>query len=209
MSMICPETYYEMNLKGKNKEEILKEIHSLKREINRCIRRLEDPDYEGPIFCPGDDVIIKCDWEYLDKAKQAYAEAGGVYEPTRKELYAEEFNRALDNLFSLEFINGTVRSFNEPVRCIVHDNVVDITYDSSRTEKCAWKKGEFIQVLRDIHIGEWKHSYEFHSKKYGIMDENAWRLEFTFKSGHIKKFQGENAYPWNFNDFRELLVADY
>ena len=35
--MISPETYYEDNLKGKSAGEILREIQSLKREINRLI----------------------------------------------------------------------------------------------------------------------------------------------------------------------------
>lgn len=33
--MISPEGYYEVNLKGKSQGEILKEIRSLKREINQ------------------------------------------------------------------------------------------------------------------------------------------------------------------------------
>ena len=33
--MISPEGYYEVNLKGKSQQDILKEIRSLKREINQ------------------------------------------------------------------------------------------------------------------------------------------------------------------------------
>lgn len=44
MIMMAPETYYEWYLKGRSKEEIIKKIRSLKREINQIKFRLEAPD---------------------------------------------------------------------------------------------------------------------------------------------------------------------
>ena len=45
--MISPESYYEIALKGKTPQEIMKEIRSLKKEINRLKRALEDPWLTG------------------------------------------------------------------------------------------------------------------------------------------------------------------
>ena len=43
--MFSPDEYYECFLKGKSAEQIMSRIRSLKREINRLIRALEDPEY--------------------------------------------------------------------------------------------------------------------------------------------------------------------
>ncbi len=40
--MICPETFYEMSLKGKSKEEIMTVIRSLKRKITRLKNEIAD-----------------------------------------------------------------------------------------------------------------------------------------------------------------------
>ena len=44
--MISPEGYYEVSLKDKSQEEILKEIRSLKREISQLKRYLEEHSLE-------------------------------------------------------------------------------------------------------------------------------------------------------------------
>lgn len=48
--MISPEVYYQMNLKDKSQPEILKEIRSLKREINQLRRDLEECSLEPEPF---------------------------------------------------------------------------------------------------------------------------------------------------------------
>ena len=44
--MISPEGYYEVSLKEKTQAEILKEIRSLKREINKLKRYIEEHSLE-------------------------------------------------------------------------------------------------------------------------------------------------------------------
>ncbi len=52
--MISPELYYEKHLREKGQKEILREILSLKREIGRLKRELEDDRLEPkPRTCPG------------------------------------------------------------------------------------------------------------------------------------------------------------
>ena len=43
--MISPETYYEMNLKGKTAEQIMSAIRGLKNEIGHLKNLMEHPDY--------------------------------------------------------------------------------------------------------------------------------------------------------------------
>ena len=82
--MISSETYYEENLKGKSAGEILREIQSLKREINR-LRKIAESNYMLPEkMCePSPLTQIKVNREYLERAKIAYAEVGGEYKLTK------------------------------------------------------------------------------------------------------------------------------
>lgn len=72
--MICPETFYEMNLKGKTAEEIMTEIHELKQEIARLKKVVQQPDYICTMH-PSEKVRISCSRDYLKRAKEAYDEA--------------------------------------------------------------------------------------------------------------------------------------
>ena len=77
--MISPETYYEMNLKGKSQEEIMKKIRSLKIKIGQLKRSIENTDDMVLEVFPSKQTRLKCDWDYLERAIQAYEEAGGEY----------------------------------------------------------------------------------------------------------------------------------
>ena len=90
--MISPESYYETYVKGKTKEEIMSVIKDLKREISRLKYKMEHPDYSDRlIITPGDLMRIHMSREYLDMAKLAYKEAGGIYEPSNAEKKALKF----------------------------------------------------------------------------------------------------------------------
>ena len=70
--MISPEGYYEMNLKGKSQQEIMTEIRSLKREIGRLKRKLEEHCFDQKVtMYPNPLTRISCSRDYLERAKQA------------------------------------------------------------------------------------------------------------------------------------------
>lgn len=96
--MIGPEGYYEVNLKGKTKQEILKKIRSLKREINQLKRSLEEHFLETEEMFPTRLTRLKCYRNYLDRAIRAYEEAGGRYIPTKAEQKSRDFDASLDSL---------------------------------------------------------------------------------------------------------------
>ena len=73
--MISPEGYYEVNLKGKSQQDILKEIRSLKREINQLKRYMEEHSLEPEEMFPTRLTRLKCNREYLERAIQAFQEA--------------------------------------------------------------------------------------------------------------------------------------
>ena len=78
--MISPECYYEENLKGKTKDQIISAILGIKQEMGRLKNTMESPDYgQESIVHPSEATRIHWTREYLERAKQAYAEAGGTY----------------------------------------------------------------------------------------------------------------------------------
>lgn len=78
--MISPESYYEEHLKGKTKEQIMTAIRGLKQEIGRLKKIMEGPEYGIlEIVHPNEDTRLYWTREYLERAKQAYAEASGTY----------------------------------------------------------------------------------------------------------------------------------
>lgn len=105
--MICPETYYEMNLKGKDEKQLLSAIRGLKNEIGHLKKVMEHPDYKNtPIMHPSESVRVSCTREYLTRAIQALEEVGGTYQPSKAELKAKEFQDNLEYLSKITFEIG-------------------------------------------------------------------------------------------------------
>lgn len=56
--MIGPDTYYEINLKGKDKEYILSAIREMQDEIARLKELMENPDNKNrDIIHPSEDMV--------------------------------------------------------------------------------------------------------------------------------------------------------
>lgn len=102
--MNSPEGYFEVNLKGKSQQDILKEIRSLKRKINQLKRYIEECSLEPEEMFPSQLTRLKCNREYLERAIKAYQEAGGQYIPTKAEQKSQDFDSALDSIKKLCFL---------------------------------------------------------------------------------------------------------
>ena len=97
--MIGPDTYYEMNLKGRDKDYILSAIIEMQNEIARLKELMENPDNKHrDIVHPSEDVQIKCTRDYIARAIQAYEKLGGTYHPSELEKADLEFQRNIGNI---------------------------------------------------------------------------------------------------------------
>ena len=73
--MISPEGFYESEIKGKDRDDILRVINRLKREIAALKRTMEHPDYGTEIIMhPSESTRLWCTRLYLERAKSALAE---------------------------------------------------------------------------------------------------------------------------------------
>ncbi len=206
--MISPESYYEEYLKGKTKEEIMTAIRGLKQEIGHLKNSMENP-YDGmkTVILPSEDTRLHWTREYLDKAKQAYVEAGGTYTLSKSEEKAADFDANMDAICKITFnIGGYFGGYRS--------YVVELSKELKAYTKI-WEDDEpftkinFIAALKELHIGEWRRRYT--TKRFGFMvlDGTQWELEFEYSNGHKPvRFDGNNSYPYNFDKFQRLFGID-
>ena len=212
--MICPETFYEENLKGKTESEIIKVIRILKRKITKLKNIAEHPDYKCSIR-PSEATQISCNREYLERAKEALAELGDKYEPSRSEIKATEFETNIPFIKKIVFDIGgyfdgytkTTITIGEKIHKYVEHSlepqplpVADYDENSSMTRE------EFLFEFSEIHIGEWRRKYDLHRFGYEVMDGTQWSLEIYYSNeSKPVRIYGDNAYPYNFNRLKDLI----
>ncbi len=207
--MVSPENVYE-ELKGKSDKEVLLQLRRFKQLIVQLKKDLEFPNAEEVVVvCPSPLVQIKCIRNYIEECKRILAERGIEYKPTRIEQRALDFNSRLTELTQIQVIftglfagyKNYIVTLGESEQSVSYGVGIDFTQIHS------WKieldKLEFISELAELNIGEWKHSY--HSP---ALDGIQWEMKFTFADGTRQKFEGSNAYPYNFDVLVELLSID-
>lgn len=217
--MISPEGYYEEHLKGKTKEQIMTAIRGLKQEIGHLKNTMESPDYgKELIMHPSEDTRLHWNCEYLERAKQAYAEAGGTYTLSKLEEKVADFDANIDAISKITFsfggFFGGYRSYvvelsdglkaytklwedEEPLALMDVDKEEPFTRDT------------FMAALMDLHIGEWRRRYSTQRFGYTVCDGTQWELEFEYSNGHKPvRIDGDNSYPYNFNKFQMLFGID-
>lgn len=214
--MISPERYYEEYLKGKTAEQIMTVILGLKKEMGHLKNTMEHPDYgEQPIMYPSESTRLWCTRLYLERAKEVLAEAGGTYVPSQEELKAADFDDNIPAISSLVFsIGGFFGGYETRTYTLGADYLqmdVDhsiilkpINFYIEKDYPCG--KDEFIEGLRELHIGEWRKYYDLRCFGYMVLDGTQWELGIYYSNGHKPvKMSGDNAYPYNFDLFQELL----
>lgn len=195
--MISPETFYD-EVRDKSVEEIQKEIRSLKRSITRTKTEIERPDGKPECICPSRSTQIYWTREYLAMAKKALAEAGGEYRETRQEKEARLFLEDLPSLRRMELEIGGFYGDRE-------DCVIEIEGDFVKGVEENKTKAELLEYLRDMHLEEWRKDYS--PERYGIhvLDGTQWGLKLEYENRKSREYDGDNVYPWNFEELCALF----
>ena len=210
--MISPKEYYECSLKGKPQEEILTSIRSLKKTIGHLKKVLEIPEYESTeIVQQNDYTQLVYSRLYLARAIQAYEEAGGKYEPSKQEMQAIAFDKEIPDISKITLEIGGFFNGYETRIIHLHDNqqrleqtIIRQFLDFDAEQDFPLTKEDFLEGLRGVHIGEWHHSYYNNN----VLDGTQWELTIEYNDGRKKSYYGSNAYPFSFNQFRELMGFD-
>lgn len=217
--MISPDAYYEEFLKGKTVEEITTTIRGLKREIGHLKNTMEHPDYgRKPLIHPSEEVRLSCTRMYLERAKEALIEVGGTYKLSQAELKAAAFDKSIPAICKVVFSIGGFFGGYETRTYILDEEYLYMDVDHFPFLKPSdfeikpdspLTKEEFLDGIRELHIGEWRARYDPSRFGYWVLDGTQWELEIYFSDGHMPvKIHGSNSYPYNFDKFKELLGMD-
>ncbi len=203
--MISPELYYDENLKGKSAEEIMHQIRSLKKDCNKLKRELESNCLEPTIaVSPSPLTMIKVYRKYIERAKQALEEVGEKYEPTYFEKKDIAFNESLASLKSILLFTENNQS-SESIEISISGEKVScnrFSFNHFNERILDISKSELIDILSEMHLGEWKRNY-YNSDRF---DGVRWCLDifYTDKRRRIN-FSGVNEFPYNFNELAEFF----
>ena len=217
--MISPEGYYEENLKGKPKDQIMSAIRGLKQHIGLLKNTMESPDYgQEAIVHPSEDTRIHWTREYLERAKLAYNQAGGNYTLSKSEEMAADFDSNMDSICKIIFsiggffggYRGYVVELSDEVKAYTklwEDEEPLSLLDTDNDE--TFTKATFIASIADLHIGVWRRRYSTQRFGYTVCDGTQWELEFEYNNGHKPvRFDGDNSYPYNFDRLKMLFGID-
>ena len=217
--MISPEGYYEENLKGKPKDQIMSAIRGLKQHIGLLKNTMESPDYgQEAIVHPSEDTRIHWTREYLERAKLAYNQAGGNYTLSKSEEMAADFDSNMDSICKIIFsiggffggYRGYVVELSDEVKAYTklwEDEEPLSLLDTDNDE--TFTKATFIASIADLHIGEWRRRYSTQRFGYTVCDGTQWELEFEYNNGHKPvMFDGDNSYPYNFDKLQMIFGID-
>jgi hypothetical protein len=204
---ISPESYLEMALKGKSAEEILVEIKSLKREIGHLRGELERDQENELALVDGKDVALMMQREYLQAAKNAYAETGAVYQMSRAEQAAAKFEADLLSLKRLEYsIGGFFGGYSSVQIDVAGGKILNVVVTPPfgrelQPVKQVHGLDDLLASLRKLHIEDWRHHYDS-----DIVDGTQWGLKLTYANGRRpREYTGSNNYPYNFEELQELI----
>ena len=130
------------------------------------------------------------------------------------DITVEEFENNIPYVSKLVFSIGgyfcgnetyTVR-LEEHLRLWVSHSDIPVPSNLDIEQDYPMTKEEFLDGLKDLHIGEWRRNYNLKRFGYVVMDGTQWELEIEFNNGKKPvRIYGDNAYPYNFNKFQELL----
>lgn len=213
--MISPEGFYEIEIKGKDHQGILRVVRRLKREIAQLKRTMEHPDYgTEPIIRPSESMRLWCTRLYLERAKEALSEVGAPYEPTAVEQRVMDFDANIENISQITlgiggFFSGhrtyTVR-LDEQLQFWVEDMFMPTPTNFDIPADCPMTKGEFLDSFAELHVGEWRRYYDTERFGHVVLDGTQWELTIEYNNG-CKEFTsgGSNAYPYNFKALTKLF----
>lgn len=213
--MTSPDRYYEECLKGKTAAEIMTKIRSLKKEIGRLKKVLEDPSYPDREWAihPSEAVQLSCTKQYLEYAKKALVEAGGEYPLSKVDTKVASFNERLASMKKVEFkISNFPYPSNARVVSIEGDGLLLCEGNpyAPKEMKCVHYQcdvAEFINALRAFEFGGWRRRYDTYRYGVAVMDGTSWELKLTFGDGEASvRFTGDNAYPYNYERLEELFA---
>ncbi len=213
--MIGPGGYVAENIEGKTREEALGEIENLWEEIRRLRALIEDEvQSDEMMYHPAPGVKISVYHDYIEAARAYFEDQGWEYEPSKEEIKDREFNDKLDQVEIIEveyggFFGGgvslTITFDGEDIKAKRIARPYSVNLDMTEKEEFeVMTRTEFLNELKDLHIGEWASNYD----NPNVLDGTSWSVVFKYVEGKKQEFGGINKYPYNFDRFLDVMEIE-
>ena len=206
---MSPDTYYEFELKGRQKRHILKEIRPLRKNIKNQKEIIEYSRIKPTQWtAPSPFVGIEMNRLYLKEAKKALEELNEIYKPSRIEKKALKFNENINYLKSIRLEMGSFfEGYNtSKIEISKTDPVITVTdFEGRLLNRFPMNRIDFLKSLSNFYIGEWRNDYNPLRFGEDILDGIQWTLKFAYDGKHKEiEIGGSNDYLYNFKKFIEL-----
>ncbi len=213
--MIMHTSYVDNVLVGKSREQAIKEIKSLWKEIRRLKKIIEEnPDSIEMKTCPNPIVKIGAYRDCIETAKEYFKSQGWDYEMCREEISGKVFNDQLHDIQSITvkyggyLCGGEIKTITFEGEKILVDkeymlripNEEEFLQDPSDYFN-NMKKNELLEKISWLYLGEWEKEYD----DYNVLDGIQWSVVIKFSSGEDFKSSGSNRFPYNFDNFLYLM----
>ncbi|MCR4896496.1 MAG: hypothetical protein K5891_06930 [Lachnospiraceae bacterium] len=193
--MMAPETFVDMQIRGKSREDALLEVGKLWEEI-RYLKHVieEEPDSEERMIRPSPETRLSVLRDYLDTTRDYFASMVWEYDPTPEEEKDRAFNERLQEM---ESITVDCSGF----LCGGEERTITFDWEKILADQVVKRREDFIGQLKSLHLGEWEKEYE----NPGVCDGIQWSVEIRFSSGKDFRSSGSNHFPFSFNAFLDLM----
>lgn len=210
--IISTEDYYQKYFKDKNENEILRQIQSIRRNISKLKKIIEEKNIAEAHYFPSIEAQISCNRLYLKEGIKAFKNLGKVYTPSQLELKSIKFNENIKNISSLCFSIGgffdgydiyTIDITSAEAKFTVSHSFSPLFEDINFDSKSFYiNKEKFLKKLENFYIGEWKRYY----CQPEVCDGTQWDLTIKF-TNKIKflEYGGSNCFPYNFAKFEKFI----
>ena len=208
---ISVNNYKEKYLVGKSAAAISDEIVKLRREILKVKNKLESPAgaYDFRSYS-NESTAIDIYKEYLFAAVYHLASLTGESPAfTEEEKSSFVFDSVVDDVSCLTLTVG--RYLEKKYELDLSGSEASVR--EMRLESDAVQKSVDIayarEVIRGLHLGEWKESYT--PEQYGctLNEPVRWQLRLDYANGSAPRFfDGVGVFPYNFSVLCRLLGAD-
>ncbi len=201
----APAVYAEELVKGKSPEEATAALEKLRREMAEYKEKAEAEDFRDDKQ-PSRHTVLWWYRECICEVRSRLERAGIPCPYTEEEKRAAAFEERLRTLtgFSFTYDGGLPAHYALTAHFegeAVQVEKVGFPFDAPAASfRSALERRDVLDLLQDAHIGEWKREY----RRGG---EGKWQLTLRYADGQTDVYVGENAYPFGFEELRNVLLA--
>lgn len=208
---ISVDNYKEMYLLGKSASAVTEEIEKIRREIAKVKNKLESPaNAHDARSYSTENTAIDAYKKYLAAAIKYYSEiTEGESALSEEEKASMVFDSQVDDISCVTLTVG--RYLQDKYELMLEGDRAELSeiHLGSDVVRKAVNPVSSREVIRALHIGEWKDNYT--PDQYGctLNEPTRWQVRIDYYGVSAPRFfDGVGVFPYNFSLLARLMNAD-